>query len=125
MKYLEKQKPYTLKEIIKLSYDSEEIEQSLENLWFFNSNEDNDDELNLDSIVYLDEPLNIPIEKDDIEHEDFFSDFVKKNNLWNCYYGDQFVDVLSHYKNNNNKLDSKLLLKGLNYYAEVDDFYDY
>ncbi len=123
---LELQKPYKLKEILEIIYELNEDEiKFIDNLWLFNSDEENDDDLSPESIVYFDKPINISYEKEDVEHEDFFSEFVKENNLWNCYYGEQFIDVLSHYKNNTNGLNIDLLIKGLNYYNNIDDFYEY
>lgn len=123
---LELQKPYKLKEILEIIYELNEDEiKFIDNLWLFNSDEENDDDLSPESIVYFDKPINISYEKEDVEHEDFFSEFVKENNLWNCYYGEQFIDVLSHYKNNTNELNIDLLIKGLNYYNNIDDFYEY
>ncbi len=126
MKTLQLQQPYKLKEILAITFNLNQDEIAFFNeIWLFNHKEINDKELNAESIVYLDKPVTISYEQKQIEHEDFFSKFVKENNLWNCYYGEQFVDVLSHYKDNISKLDIDLLIKGLNYYEQVDDFYEY
>ncbi len=126
MKALQLQQPYKLKEILAIAFNLNQDEIAFfDEIWLFNHKEINDKELNAESIVYLDKPVTISCEQKQIEHEDFFSKFVKENNLWSCYYGEQFVDVLSHYKNSISKLDIDLLIKGLNYYEQVDDFYEY
>ncbi len=123
---LKLQTPYQLKEILAVAYTFNDQQMAcFDDVWLFSANAESSDDLTAETIIYFDKPVAIDCEQQQIEHKDFFSEFVKEHDLWNCYYGEQFVDVLSHYKDNSSQLDIDLLITGLNYYADRDDFYDY
>lgn len=123
---LRKEKAYNLKEIIMAVSTAIQINGvdkllSQEEMDFCIFAKEYVDVLSEELICYIDDYPDI----NDFDEEEY-SDFVKNNNLYNVYSGEQFEDVIGNVLSQKG-VESTLndFVLALNYYRDNDDFLDF
>lgn len=80
-----------------------------------------DTKLELNSICYLDEDVEI----DDDTDEEIYPKFVQENNLTVLCYGMYFIDALDYTKQNKENFSNQDFINALTYYLQNDTYLEF